>query len=143
MTRDEIRALLALAAAMESRGWAPTGIDVDAWTLVLADVTDFDDARDAIVNHYRESRYRITPAEVRTGAHAIARARIGRARAQQLALPPAGPRRTIPDWFRDRVVAALPHRGAPAGDEPLTFGQAMHDLAAHLEQTADTTGGPT
>lgn len=89
MNRDETRALLFLAAAMESRGWAPTHIDVDAWTLVLADLQHFDDARDAIIAHYRQSPHRVTPSEVIAG--------VKRLRADRLARIPDPPPDADPD----------------------------------------------
>lgn len=78
MNRDETRALLFIAAAMESRGWTPTQIDVDAWTLVLADLGHFDDARDAIIAHYRQSPHRVTPAEVIAGVKRLRADRLSR-----------------------------------------------------------------
>lgn len=116
MNRDETRALLFLAAAMESRGWAPTHIDVDAWTLVLADLRHFDDARDAIVQHYRQSPHRVTPAEVLAGVKRIRTDRLART---PDAVPDADPDQPAAyvQALRDgrvRIASGLNPRNVPA-----------------------------
>lgn len=72
MTPSEAAALLTIAAAYDNR--KPDEDQARAWALVLADLR-FEDCRDAIVAHYRESRDWLMPADVVKGAHEL---RIGR-----------------------------------------------------------------
>lgn len=72
MNRAQIAALLGLAAARDYRKVGET--DVLAWHEDLHDL-DFDDAREAVSRHYRESTERLMPAHVRRIVAQIARER--------------------------------------------------------------------
>lgn len=68
MNKSEVVLLLTFAATYDHR---KTGeADVEAWYLALDDLP-FDDAKAAIVAHYREQTDRIMPAHVRKGVRAI------------------------------------------------------------------------
>lgn len=77
MTRDETRALLALAAAT-TRDWAPNSVDTDAWHGLLGDL-EFDDCREALLDHCRRSHHRPVPADVRAGVKRVRADRLERA----------------------------------------------------------------
>lgn len=68
MTPSEAAALLTIAAAYDNR--KPDEDQARAWALVLADLR-FEDCRDAIVAHYRESRDWLMPADVVKRAQAL------------------------------------------------------------------------
>ena len=62
MNRTEIVVLLTLAAAFDYRKVGDA--DVEAWYLALDDIA-LDDAKQAVVAHYRETRERLMPSDVR------------------------------------------------------------------------------
>jgi hypothetical protein len=68
MTPPEIVELLTLAATYDYRKIGEA--DVEAWHLALDDIT-IDDAKTAVVAHYRESTDRLMPAHVRQGVRAL------------------------------------------------------------------------
>lgn len=72
MNLSETAVLLGLAAARDQRTVGET--DVRAWHEDLEDI-DFDDARQAITRHYRESTDRLMPAHVRRLVAEIVRER--------------------------------------------------------------------
>jgi hypothetical protein len=72
---DEVGALLAICAAFDYRN--PGAIDLEAWEAAVGDLA-FADAREAVVTHYRSSRERIMPADVRRGVSVIRRSRVER-----------------------------------------------------------------
>lgn len=76
MTPEEIVDLLALAASVDGRELGKA--DVAAWHLVIGDL-DLADAQQALVEHYRESRFKVMPADVRQRVKAIRRARLDHA----------------------------------------------------------------
>lgn len=68
VNKSEVVLLLTFAATFDHR---KTGeADVEAWHLALDDLP-FDDAKQAIVAHYREQTDRLMPAHVRAGVKAI------------------------------------------------------------------------
>lgn len=73
MTDDEVVDLLTLIASFDRRTVGDT--DVDAWSLTVGDLP-FDDAKVAVVKHYRESREWLMPADVRRAVRAIREERI-------------------------------------------------------------------
>jgi hypothetical protein len=76
VTRDEVRALLAYAAA-STRDWSPTTVDVDVWADLLGDLT-YDDARQALRAHAASSPFRPAPADLRAGVKRIRTDRLDR-----------------------------------------------------------------
>lgn len=82
----ETAAILAMVAAVDSRR-SFGEIDVQAWHAFIGDFT-FDDAREAVISHYRESPHSITPSDINTRVGAVRRARIGNRVAP---LPPVDP----------------------------------------------------
>jgi len=96
----ETAAILAMIAAVDSRR-SFGEIDVSAWHAVIGDFT-FDDAREAVISHYRESPHSITPSDINTRVGAWRRKRIGNRIAP---VPPvdandiAGYQRWIGAWF--------------------------------------------
>lgn len=109
MTPDETALVLTKASAFDQRTIGES--DVMAWHSVLGDIP-IGDALEAVSNHYRESTSRLWPADVRRLAAEIDHKRRGRARAAQLAPPPALPSAPAdPDRVKAlvrEVVAALP-----------------------------------
>lgn len=92
MTKAEVARILAVAAAFDQR---TTGEEDDiAWLAAIGDL-NFTDAREAVIAHYRESRERIMPADIRHGVKAIRKARIE-------AAPPV----EIPEHLADRPLEA-------------------------------------
>lgn len=82
MTPEEIIDLLTLAAAVDGREVGQA--DVAAWHMIIGDL-DFADARQALVEHYQDSRFKVMPADIRQRVKAVRRARLDRA---LLAAPP-------------------------------------------------------
>lgn len=76
MTRDEIRTLLAHAAA-PSRDWAPTSIDVDIWLDYLGDL-DYPDAHAALREHTRRTHHQPVPADLIAGVKHLRADRLNR-----------------------------------------------------------------
>lgn len=90
MNKAEIVLLLTLAAAYDYR---KTGeADVEAWHWALDDIA-LEDAKEAVVAHYRESTEWLKPAHVRQGVKALRAAR-GRATPH--------PSRQIPSRFEQQ-----------------------------------------
>ena len=61
MTPDQTIDLLTFASAIDGREVGQT--DVAAWHLIVGDL-DFHDAHQALVEHYRNSRFKVMPADV-------------------------------------------------------------------------------
>jgi hypothetical protein len=80
MTRAQVALLLGLAATRDQRNVGET--DVMAWHEDIGDL-DFEDARAAVSQHFRESTDRIMPAHVRRIAAQIDRDRRKAAREEQ------------------------------------------------------------
>ncbi len=76
MTLDEVIDLLTVAAVFDFRTIGEA--DACAWHATLGDLA-FDDSRTAVVGHYRDSRERVMPADVRQRVKAIRRDRLDRA----------------------------------------------------------------
>lgn len=91
----ETAAILAMVAAVDSRR-SFGEIDVQAWHAFIGDFT-FDDCREAVIAHYRESPHSIVPSDINTRVGAVRRARIGNRVAP---LPPVDPsdERAYRDW---------------------------------------------
>lgn len=75
MGPEEVIDLLSTAAAFDRRTVGEA--DVIAWTATVGDL-DFGDARDAVVQHYRDSREWLMPADVRKIVKAMREARLAR-----------------------------------------------------------------
>jgi hypothetical protein len=61
VTRSEAARLLAIAAGIDQRTIGDA--DVQAWQMVLADIT-LDDAITALTAHYRATTHRVMPADI-------------------------------------------------------------------------------
>lgn len=75
MDLRETAGVLAMISALDSRK-VYGEIDAQAWHAVIGDLR-FDDCREAVIQHYRESPHSITPADVRGKVTAVRKARIG------------------------------------------------------------------
>jgi hypothetical protein len=75
MNPEEVIDLLTTAAAYDRRTVGDA--DVIAWSAAVGDL-DFADARDAVVQHYRDSREWLMPADVRRLVKAMREARLSR-----------------------------------------------------------------
>lgn len=73
MTPEEVIDLLTLMVAFDRRTVGEA--DVEAWHMAVGDLP-FDDAKVAVVKHYRESREWLMPADVRRAVRAIREDRI-------------------------------------------------------------------
>jgi hypothetical protein len=73
ITPEEIIDLLTLAAAVDSRDVSQA--DVAAWHMVIG-ALPFADALQALVEHYRKSRFSVMSADLRQGVKAIRRTRL-------------------------------------------------------------------
>jgi hypothetical protein len=93
MDRPKTALLLALCAAFDQRTLGEA--DVEAWHAAIGDLA-YEDSRQAVIAHYRESRERIMPADVRQRVTAIRKAR----------LDAAGPVE-IPEELADRPNEAV------------------------------------
>jgi hypothetical protein len=71
----ETAAVLAMITALDTRRMYGD-IDAKAWHAVIGDLR-FDDCREAVIAHYRESPHSITPADVRSKVMAVRKIRIG------------------------------------------------------------------
>lgn len=76
MTLDETIDLLTVAAVFDFRTIGEA--DACAWHAALGDL-DFGDSRTAVIGHYRDSRERVMPADIRQRVKAIRRDRLDRA----------------------------------------------------------------
>lgn len=86
MELRETAAILAMVTALDSRR-SFGELDAKAWQAVIGDFS-FDDCREALIGHYRESPHSITPSDIATRVAAARRARIGNRVAP---LPPVDP----------------------------------------------------
>lgn len=86
MNLRDTAGILAMISALDSRK-VYGEIDAQAWHAVIGDLR-FDDCREAVIAHYRESSFSITPADVRSKVLAVRKARIGDRVAP---LPPVSP----------------------------------------------------
>lgn len=75
MSPEEVVDLLTLVASYDRRTVGKA--DVDAWFMATGDLP-FEDAKVAVVKHYRESREWLMPADIRKHVRAIREARITR-----------------------------------------------------------------
>lgn len=86
MDLRETAGILAMVSALDTRRVFGE-IDAQAWNAVIGDLR-FDDCREAVIAHYKESPHPITPADVRNRVSVVRRARIGDRVAP---LPPVDP----------------------------------------------------
>ena len=93
MTRNEVIDLLTLTASFDRRTAGKT--DVAAWQATVGDLA-WDDARAAVIDHYRESTEWLMPAHIRQRVAAMRQAR----------LDAAGPVE-IPEHLADHPAEAL------------------------------------
>lgn len=75
MTMQEVAAVLAMISALDGRK-AFGEIDAQAWHAVVGDLR-FEDCREAVILHYRESTVTLMPAELRARVKQVRRQRIG------------------------------------------------------------------
>lgn len=84
MNKAEVVLLLTFAATYDYRKTGPA--DVESWHLALDDL-DFDDAKQAVVAHYRNTADRMMPFHVRQGVKAIREERRRHEPSEALQLP--------------------------------------------------------
>lgn len=99
MTPEETGAILALCASYDARTVGKA--DVLAWHHAIGDLP-YDDARAAVLAHYRDRRDRIMPADVRHRVKTIREERIK-------ALPTPAPDTDDPGEYRTRLRDQLRH----------------------------------
>ncbi|WP_045740886.1 hypothetical protein [Actinoplanes rectilineatus] len=116
MDRAEVVLLLTLAGTFDYRKVGDA--DVEAWHLALDDIP-LDDAKAAVVRHYRESRERLMPADVRQGVKAI--------RAERRRLEPSDAR-ALPSKFEDDMNRQVRMSAGAA-----TVREVLAAIGAHLE----------
>jgi hypothetical protein len=134
----ETAAILAMVAAVDSRR-SFGQIDAQAWHAFIGDFT-FDDCREAVIGHYKESPHSITPSDINTRIIAARRARIGNRVAP---VPPIDPSdaRGYADW-----VVAWMHAVADGLTEEEATRRADSELGvireaiAMSQRTVDLTG---
>lgn len=150
MNESEIAIMLGHVASYDRRTIGET--DVLAWHAALKDL-DLEDAIEAIVEHYSESRDWMMPVDVLNGCHRIDRRRRGKQRAAELAAQRAAdgvleieagpPAEANTDWkalaetLRRRAHAA-PLKAPPTTDvDPERMAQARDELE-HLRKERDS-----
>lgn len=97
MNQTETATLLAVVQAFDRRTVGVT--DVIAWQAALCD-TNLEDARDAVIEHYRDKRDWLMPADVVKGANTIAWRRAGERRRAELEQADA-------DWTPSETVSPM------------------------------------
>lgn len=97
MNLSETAMLLAVVQAFDRRTVGES--EVIAWQAALRD-TGFDDARDAVIEHYRDHREWLMPADVVAGANRIAWRNAGARRRAELEAADA-------DWTPSETVAPM------------------------------------
>jgi hypothetical protein len=135
--KSDVVLLLAFAGTYDYR---KTGdADIEAWFLAVGDL-DFEDAKQAVVTHYRESTDRMMPAHVRAGAKAI--------RDERHRLEPSEVRE-LPSRFEDDADRTdRARRGSAQVQSVLAeLSRRMQDRAEHvpgeaLERLRELTDGP-
>lgn len=111
MTPSETAKILALASARDNR--KVDDVMIGAWTEDLADVR-FEDAREALSNHYRESRQWMMPVDIIAGVRAIREHRLN----------------SSPRWSaRAKFYQAMEAAGVPYYADGRTEAQAAADDA--------------
>lgn len=131
-------AILAMVAAVDSRR-SFGEIDVQAWHAFIGDFT-FDDAREAVIAHYRESPHSITPSDINTRVGAVRRARIGNRVAP---LPPVDPNDVasynawIGSWFTAIADGLTEDEATRRADSELGV---IREAIATSPRTVDLTG---
>lgn len=116
MNRPEVVVLLTLAGTYDYRKVGDA--DVESWHLALGDV-DFDDAKNAVVRHYREFTDRLMPAHVRNGVKVI--------RDERRRLEPSEAR-ALPSPFEEDINRQVRMEAGAA-----TVREVLSRLTAHLE----------
>lgn len=102
MNHSEVAKLLALAAGRDQRTVGET--DVLAWHEDIGDL-DFEEAREALRRHFRESTERLMPAHIRRGVRVV--------REERRRLEAKAPARELPSRFEtDDERDARLRRGA-------------------------------
>ena len=110
MTKAEVARLLAVAAAFDQR---TTGEEDDvAWLAAVGDLS-FTDARTAVIAHYRESRERIMPADIRERVETARARRIADAPPVQIPPELADDPVAANEWKRAQYAAIADGRPAP------------------------------
>lgn len=138
MDKPDVVLLLTLAGTYDYRKVGDA--DVEAWYLAVGDL-DLEEAKAAVVRHYRESTDRLMPAHVRVGVKAIRDERRRAAPSEARALPS----RFEPDMsrqvrisrgaatVRDVLAPLMTHLAEKSGHD--------HELSA-LDQLRELTAGP-
>lgn len=101
MTRDEVRQLQLLIAAIDVRRPPFGSVDVDVWTDLLDEEPSFADARAAVIAHYRRSPHPVMPSEVIAGCRSRREDRFQRDTRRALPPPDGVP---MPPGFREQVA---------------------------------------
>jgi hypothetical protein len=135
MTRDEVRTLLAHAAAT-TRDWAPNSIDVDMWFELLGDLA-YDDALHALKDHARGTHLRPVPADIRAGVKRLRADRLERAPYAIPAANPDDPKAYIDDLRHDRNRTASGTRHVDQRALPSTFRDVPKASPAAIEAARD------
>ena len=114
MTKTETAQLLTFIAAFDRRTIGEA--DVEAWHLILADA-DATDCAEAVRQHFATSREWLMPADVNTGARAVANRRVGRQRRAALEAEIAAENPPAELTSRERPLLAL-MAGTPVKSAP-------------------------
>lgn len=85
MTRDEVIDLLTIVAATDKRTVGRS--DVTLWCGYVGDL-EFDDAKTAVIEHYRSTRDWLMPVDVRTRVHGMRTARMAGVRLEAPGVDP-------------------------------------------------------
>lgn len=126
MQKSQIAKLLGIAAAFDQRTSGTA--DDEAWLAAIGDL-NFEDAREALIGHYRDSTERVMPAHIRQRVTLIRNDRYSRARIPD---PP-------PDLDQATERAAILAARIAAGDgrDP----QAAMNAAIEARHCGELNGG--
>ncbi|QBI56853.1 hypothetical protein [Streptomonospora litoralis] len=106
MKKSEVSLLLATAAAYDRR--TSGDADVKSWHAAIGDLDSFDDANQAVIDHYAFSTEWLKPAHVRAGVRRIRAARLANV---DRALPAADPdARDYTQALREQIKAVADGR---------------------------------
>lgn len=133
MDRREVAATLAMIASLDGRR-SFGDLDVTAWAAVIGDLR-FDDARDAVLGHYRRTTESLMPATLIAEVKRIRRDRIGQLTAPIPSWIPSDDARTALEWERDWYRAV----GDGLTPEAATEATDRHYRASHVLTTTEET----
>lgn len=159
MTDDQVKALLAVAAAYDDR--KPDRAQITAWATTLGDLP-FSECRDAVIAYYGGAHSRrVQPGDVRDMVTAARRDRLGRS-GWSAARPPVDPDdvNAYQQWLRDGATSAAeeppparaitPGTGAPSSNVRPLLDAAREQCtqassrvhSGHTRPNASTSGQP-